>query len=179
MIMTKDIIQEGNPTLNKLCDKVQFPLSEENRKLANDIMEYVENSLDEVIATKYKLRPAVGLAAPQLDVPIQIFGIVIPAFEEGDEDFKKLFINPKIISHSEKMTYLSSGEGCLSVAEDITGFVRRYKKITIEAYDIEGNKFTMRLKDYKAIVFQHEYDHLFGTVFTSKITKDVSDCEAI
>lgn len=179
MIMTKDIIQEGHPTLNKIGTEVAFPLSKEDRDLANEIMEYINNSLDETMATKYQLRPAVGLAAPQLDKSLRMFGIVIPAYEEGADDFIKLFINPKIISHSEKMIYLSSGEGCLSVAEEVMGFVPRYKKVSIEAYDIDGNKFTLRLKDYESVVFQHEYDHLDGIVFTSKIITDVSNLEAI
>ncbi len=179
MILTKDIIQEGHPTLNKVAKVVEFPLSNHDKELANNIMQYIEMSMNESYVEKYNLRPAVGLAAPQVNESIRMMGIIIPAFEEGESDFARLFINPKIISHSEKMCYLSSGEGCLSVEESIVGLVPRYKKITIEAYDIHGKKFKLRLKDYHAIVFQHEYDHLEGIVFTQKVTKDVSNLEAI
>lgn len=179
MILTNDIIQDGHPTLNKVAEAVKFPLSEVDKKLAAEIMEYIKNSLDEESAKKFKLRPAVGLAAPQLNKSIRMMGIVIPSYEEDDKDFEMIFINPKIISHSENMCYLSTGEGCLSVSEDITGFVPRYKKVSIEAYDVEGKKFKMRLKNYHAIVFQHEYDHLEGIIFTQKITNDTSNLEKI
>lgn len=179
MILTKDIIQEGHPTLNMKAKELVFPLSKEDIKLASDIIEHIHNSLDEEIAKKYNLRPAVGLAAPQINKSIRMMGIVIPAMNENEEDFEYIFINPKIVSHSEQMCYLSTGEGCLSVDEDVTGFVPRYKKVTIEAYDVDGNKFTMRLKNYHAIVFQHEYDHLEGIIFTQKVTKDVKDLEAL
>ncbi len=179
MIKSTDIIQEGHPTLNLVAKEVSFPLSKELKQLANEIMEHIHNSLNEEIAKKYNLRPAVGLAAPQVNKSIRMMGIVIPAMNENEEDFEYIFINPKIISHSEKMCYLSSGEGCLSVDEDITGFVPRFKKITVEAYDVEGNKFKMRLKNYHAVVFQHEFDHLEGIIFTQKVTTDVKDLEAL
>ncbi len=179
MILTIDIIQEGHPTLNKIANEVSFPLTNEHKLLAKEIMEYIKNSIQESTAKKYNLRPAVGLAAPQVNHSIRMMGIFIPAFEEGEEDFEHLFINPRIISHSEQMCYLSSGEGCLSVDEEVTGFVPRYKKVRVEAYDINGNKFELKLKNYEAIVFQHEYDHLEGIVFTQKTITDVSNLEAI
>lgn len=179
MILGKDIIQEGSETLYEIAKEISFPLNEENMKTANEIMEYLKNSQDEEISEKYKLRAGVGLAAPQIDKSIRMFGIFLPALEEGDKDLIQIFINPKIISHSEQMCYLSSGEGCLSVDDSITGFVPRYKRISIEAYDIDGNKFEMRLSNLKAIVFQHEFDHLNGIIFTSKVTKDVQHLEAL
>lgn len=179
MILTKDIIQEGHKTLSLVAKEVEIPLSDEHKKLGQDIMEYIKNSLNETTAKELNLRPAVGLAAPQINKSIRMMGILIPAMDESEKNFENLFINPKIISHSEKMCYLSTGEGCLSVDEDTVGFVPRFQKISIEAYDINGKKFRMRLKNYPAIVFQHEFDHLEGIIFTQKITEDVSNLEAI
>lgn len=82
------------------------------------------------------------------------------------------FFNPKIISHSVEKAYLVSGEGCLSVDEDIPGYVPRYARITVEAYDEEGKKLRLRLKEYAAIVFQHEIDHLNGILFYDHIDKE-------
>ena len=62
-----DIIREGHPTLRARAEKIAFPLSDEDLKLAHDLMEFLENSQDEKIAKKYKLRAGVGLAAPQVD----------------------------------------------------------------------------------------------------------------
>ncbi len=179
MILNKDIIQDGHKTLRQIAKDVVLPLNAEVIKVANDIMEYLENSQDEELSEKYKLRAGVGLAAPQINKSIRMFGIFLPSFEENQDDFKKIFINPKIISHSEQMCYLSAGEGCLSVDEDISGFVPRYKRITIEAYDLLGEKFTLRLSGFEAIVFQHEFDHLNGILFTDKVTTDVHNLEAL
>ncbi len=179
MILNKDIIQDGHSTLKQVAKEITLPLNPEIVQIANDIMEYLENSQDDELAEKYQLRAGVGLAAPQINQSIRMFGIFLPSYDDESEDFKKIFINPKIISHSEQMCYLSAGEGCLSVDEAITGFVPRYKRIAIEAYDLQGEKFKLRLSGFQAIVFQHEFDHLNGILFTDKITKDVQGLEAL
>ena len=81
-------------------------------------------------------------------------------------------INPKIVSHSVEKTYLASGEGCLSVDRDVEGYVPRYARITIKAFDLEGNEFKKRLKGLAAIAFQHELDHLNGVMFYDHIDKN-------
>ncbi len=174
MITGKDIIQDGHKTLALKAEEINFPLNSELLKLSHDLIEYLENSLDDELAKKFNLRPGVGLAAPQVNKSVRMFAIFIPS-EDESEDFKHIFINPKIISHSEQMTYLGSGEGCLSVNEKITGKVPRYKKITIEAYNIKGEKFVMKLKNFEATVFQHEFDHLNGILFTEKITENLEN----
>ncbi len=177
MITMKNIIQDGHPTLRKKAVEVAFPLSKEIETICNEMVEYLVNSQDEELAQKYQLRAGVGLAAPQINHSIRIFAIYLP-YEEG-ESFKHIFINPKIISHTEKQQYLSTGEGCLSVDDEISGFVPRYKSITIEAYNMQGEKFKMRLNNYEAIIFQHEFDHLNGILFTDKVTTDVEHLEKI
>ena len=77
-------------------------------------------------------------------------------------------INPKVLSYSDELTYLPSGEGCLSVDREVKGLVHRHKRITFKALVLENNKLiekTIKLKDYIAVVFQHEYDHLQGYLF--------------
>ena len=84
-------------------------------------------------------------------------------------------INPKIISYSEELTYLDSGEGCLSVDRETHGYVHRHKRITVETYlydEGELIKVRLRLKGYVAVVFQHEFDHLNGILFVDRIDKD-------
>ena len=70
------------------------------------------------------------------------------------------------------MAYLQGGEGCLSVDEQIDGYVVRYARITIRAYDMDGNELKLRLKGYPAIVLQHEIDHLNGIMFYDHINQD-------
>lgn len=69
------------------------------------------------------------------------------------------------------MTYLDQGEGCLSVDRPVPGFVPRYERIKVKAYDINGEEVVLRLKGYVSIVFQHEMDHLNGIMFYDHIDK--------
>ncbi|RNF40732.1 peptide deformylase [Planococcus salinus] len=167
MIRMKDIIREGHPTLRKRSEEVQFPLSQEDRKLGEDLLEYVINSQDEEMAQKYDLRPGVGIAAPQINVPKRIFALHFD--ESTGENLSMIAVNPKIVSHSVEKAYLTSGEGCLSVDRSIPGYVPRYARVTVKAFNLEGEEFKMRLKGLPAIAFQHELDHLNGIMFFDHI----------
>jgi peptide deformylase len=175
MLLMKDIIQEGHPTLRKRAVEVVLPLSDEDFNTLKEIMELVVNSQNDELAEQYKLRPSVGLAAPQINVSKKMFCIVAP-----DEKTGKLYqlavVNPKIISYSVEQTYLESGEGCLSVDEEITGLVKRARRIKakVNLVDLETKEVTsgiIKLSGFPAIVFQHEYDHLLGVLFVDKISE--------
>ena len=78
-----------------------------------------------------------------------------------------------ILSSSVKKAYLETGEGCLSVPQDVKGYVYRYFKVTMKAYDVVSQKeVTLKLHGYPAIVFQHEYDHLDGVLYYERINKE-------
>lgn len=66
---------------------------------------------------------------------------------------------------------LGEGEGCLSVDREVPGYVVRHARITISYYDINGKKKKVRLKNYPAIVVQHEIDHLNGVMFYDHINQ--------
>lgn len=175
MLTYDNIIKENHLDIRKISEKVKLPLSSEDKEIILNMHEYLINGYDEEIANKYNIRPGVGLAAPQIDVLKQMF--VIVAYDEHDELHEYGVINPKIISHSEELTYLPQGEGCLSVDREVKGLIHRPKKITVEFdnYNFENNKVNhikMRLKGYIAVVFQHEYDHLSGKLFYDHINKD-------
>ncbi|MCG7342723.1 peptide deformylase [Sporosarcina sp. ACRSL] len=168
MILMDDIIREGHPTLRKIAEEVTFPLTDDERKLCNDLLEYIINSQDDELCERYGLRPGIGLAAPQVNVSKRIFALHIEE-EEGKKPLSFVAINPKIVSHSVEKTYLISGEGCLSVDRDVDGFVPRYARITVKAFDPDGKEYKMRLKGLPAIAFQHELDHLNGIMFYDHI----------
>lgn len=167
MIQMKDIVREGHPVLRKVATEVTFPLSDEDKKLCHDLLEYIITSQDDELSIQYGLRPGIGLAAPQVNITKRIFALHIA--EEGKKPLSIVAINPKIISHSVELTYLTSGEGCLSVDRDVEGFVPRYARITIKAFDQDGQEYKMRLKGLQAIAFQHELDHLNGIMFYDHI----------
>jgi peptide deformylase len=171
MILMEHIVREGHPALRTRAEELSFPLSVVDKELSEDLMGYVINSQDPEISEKLGLRPGIGLAAPQLNIPKRIFALHITDVDQEATSF--VAINPKIVSHSIEKTYLSSGEGCLSVDRDVEGYVPRYARITIKAYDPEGNEFKKRLKGLAAIAFQHELDHLNGVMFFDHIDKEV------
>ena len=172
MILMKDIIREGNPILEQKAEDVKLPVSEEDLNTLIEMMEYIYNSVDEEVGPKLELRPAVGLAAPQIGISKKM--IAISACDEKGRQYDFALINPKIISYSDELTYLKGGEGCLSVDREVSGLIHRPKRISFKALSLEDGKLvekTFKLKGYLAVVFQHEYDHLFGILFPQKINK--------
>lgn len=170
MITMKDIIKDGHPTLRKKAKEVSFPLSTEDKKTLNSLLEYVINSQNPELEKQYGLRPGVGLAAPQINVSKRMFAVHV--YDEKGKLYSYALCNPKIISHSVEKAYLASGEGCLSVDRDIPGYVFRSARITVKAYDENGEVVKLRLKGLPAIVFQHEIDHLDGMMFYDHINKE-------
>ncbi|AYC29102.1 peptide deformylase [Paenisporosarcina cavernae] len=168
MILMKDIIREGHPTLREKAKEVVLPLSDEDKQLAHDLLEYVVNSQDDELAEKYDIRPGIGIAAPQINVSKRMFALHI---EEEDGDVSFVAINPKIVSHSVEKTYLASGEGCLSVDREVPGYVPRYARVTVTGFYPTGEAFKMRLDGLTAIAFQHELDHLNGVMFYDRINE--------
>ena len=108
-----------------------------------------------------------GLAFPQLGMLKRII-IVVYEYEEGKFE-NYVIINPKIISHSEEMVALETGEGCLSVNREVEGHVARFARIRITGYDMDGNKISIRAREDLAVAFQHEVDHLNGILFYDRI----------
>ena len=169
MITMDDIIRDGHPTLREVAEDITFPLDEELKTLASDMIEFLKNSQDAETAEKYDLRPGMGLAAVQLGILKRYF-VVVHEYTPGKFN-NYILINPKIISNSLEKIYVDNGEGCLSVNRETVGIVPRYARVTLEAYDINGNKFIVRGREELAIAFQHEMDHLNGIIFTDKIDK--------
>ena len=172
MILMKDIIREGNPLLREKSVDVKLPLSNEDEEILISMIEYIDNSIDEEIAEKYGLRAAVGIAAPQIGILKKMIVIYLTD-EQGMEHFYPL-VNPKIISYSDEQIYLPGGEGCLSVDREVVGLIHRARRVTVDTqiYDVETRELKhviLKLKNYPALVFQHEYDHLVGVLFPDRI----------
>ena len=163
----KDILDEKDKRLREKSSDVTFPLKEDDKKTINDIIELLTNSQIPELAEKYDLRPGMGLAAIQLGIKKRYF-VVVHEYDEGKFD-NYVIINPKIISTSEEMIYVGEGEGCLSINREVCGIVPRHARITLEAYDMDGNKIKVRGREELAIAFQHEIDHLNGILFTDHI----------
>lgn len=170
IILMDDIIREGDPILRTVTEPVSIPPTEEDREEMAAMMQFLKNSQDPELSKKYKLRAGVGLSANQIGLNKRMFAALL-SDDEGNDREVALF-NPKIVSHSTAMTYLPESEGCLSVDRAIQGFVPRYEKVQIKAYDAEGKELKLRFKGYEAIVMQHELDHLDGIMFYDRINKE-------
>lgn len=156
MITMKDIVREGNKALHQPTQDLTMPPSEEDKEILTCMMNFLKNSQDIDLAEKYKLRPGVGLSANQIGLNKRMF--VAYLTDEKGMKHEYTLINPKIISHSVSMIYLSPSEGCLSVDRDLKGFVPRYERV--------------KVKGYASIVIQHEIDHLNGIMFYERMNKE-------
>jgi peptide deformylase len=168
-ITMKDIVREGAKILRKVTSPVNLPPNEEDVQELACMLQYLKNSQDEEVAQRYKLRPGVGLSANQIGLDKAMFAAYFT--DETGEEHEYMLINPKIVSHSVAMIYLEAGEGCLSVDRPVKGYVPRYEKVKVKAYDPQGNEVLLSLKGYGSIVFQHEIDHLNGIMFYDHINK--------
>lgn len=169
MITMDNIVREGHPVLRQVTEDVTLPLTEEDKETLQEMLQFLKNSQDEKIAKKYKLRAGVGLAAPQINVSKRMCAIYLT--DKNDKLHEYMLVNPKIISHSVQMAYLPYGEGCLSVDRNVPGYVPRYARIKVRAYDIDGKEIKLSLKGFPAIALQHEIDHLNGIMFYDHINQ--------
>lgn len=170
MFKQSDILDyKKSKILRQKSKEVTFPLNEEDKELINNMIMYLRISQDEEYAKKNDIRAGMGLSAVQLGILKRYFVI---SYKNDDGTFLEYkVVNPKIVSHSEEEIYVEEGEGCLSVNEYVEGIVPRYARVTIEYYDLDGNKKEVRVREEIAVAFQHEIDHLNGIIFTDKIDK--------
>ena len=138
----------GDPVLRKKCKDITPDYPE------------LKTLIDNMFETMYDAH-GIGLAAPQIGLEIRLFVIDIrPLAEDEDyldiadklKDFKKVFINARILEESGKEWKFN--EGCLSIP-DVREDVSRKETILIEYLDEN---------------FQHEYDHIEGILFTDKLS---------
>ncbi len=168
-INKQTVLKDDNPILRQKSSDVTFPISQSNKDLMNKMKTYLKESNIEEVAQEKDLAPAVGIAAPQIGVNLNMFALI----EEDEEGNTKVeeYINPKIRKKSKELAFIPSGEGCLSVEEKQEGYVYRNYKIEVEYFDLDQKPHKETLTGFKAVAFQHEYDHLNGILYTDHINK--------
>lgn len=141
------------------------------RKISKDIDEDYEG-LDLIINNMFETMndsDGVGLAAPQIGKSIRLFIVDASPLAEDEpelENFKKIFVNARIISQEGEEWEFN--EGCLSIPT-IREDVKRQPVINIQYYDENFVFHDERYDGTKARIIQHEYDHLDGIMFTDKV----------
>lgn len=126
-----------------------------------EVNDEIRQLVDDMAKTMYGA-PGIGLAATQVDRHLQI--IVIDTSKEQNDLL--VLINPNIVAKSGLQEY---EEGCLSVP-GVYETVTRAEKITVEALDRYGKKFTLKADQLLAVCIQHEIDHLLGKVFVEYLS---------
>ena len=168
--MKLKIVKDSNPIMRQKSEPVPLPLSEEDKKTLDNMLEYLKLSQDEDYAKKHNIRAGVGIAAIQIGLLKRMFCIY---YEKEDGIVQYQLVNPKIVEYSVKKCALSNGEGCLSVDGEHPGLSHRYYKIKMAAYDALTNQdIVITARGFDAIVLQHEYDHLDGKFFYDRIDKN-------
>ncbi len=155
--MTLPIYLYGHPILRKKATEIDKDYPELD-KLIKDMFETMQKA------------DGIGLAAPQVGKSIRL--IVIDASslkDEGSElqDFKRVYINPKLTNNTDET--ITAEEGCLSVP-GVRENVQRYTDIKLDYFDQNFEEKTENLKGFKAIIVQHEIDHLNGKLFVDRIS---------
>ena len=160
-----EILQAGDPILRQ----VSFAIPINKIKTAE-----IKKTITQLKSAIDSQADAAAISAVQIGKPIRLFVIAKKIFgidinnPERNKDKKDLiFINPKIVKTSKTKQLLE--EGCLSVRY-VYGKVLRPEKVTIEAHDENGKKFSRGFSGLLAQVVQHENDHLNGILFTDKAT---------
>lgn len=140
---SKDVDLNNSLILRQLIDRLKITLTEEQ---------------------------GVGIAAPQVGINRNLF-LFVRVDKEGEP--VEVAINPRIVNHPEQ-TVCFEGDGCLSIP-GISGNSVRYPWIDVEYINEQGKRVKERLEGYSrldnfvAVIFQHEYDHLQGVLFTDKL----------
>lgn len=136
-------------------------------KRINVFDEKLEKLADEMFDIMYRT-DGVGLSAPQVGMNVQMM-VYNPEGERG-KGKEIVLVNPRISKYANKRYVYT--EGCLSFPQ-IEADVERPVSVRIEAQNIKGKKFSIHLKEFQARIFQHEYDHLQGTLFFQRMTPEV------
>jgi len=125
-------------------------------KIDDNIHQLAEKMTDIMLKNK-----GIGLAAPQVGVPLRLFIISL----DGTRQALKVYINPTVTPTGELD---SMDEGCLSVPGVYTK-IRRYKKCKVTATDLNGNEFTEEAQGLYARALQHESDHIGGMTIADRM----------
>ena len=165
--MKLKIVKDNNPIMKKKSLPVSLPLSDEDKRTLDDMLEYLKLSQDEEYAKKHNIKAGIGLAAIQIGLLKRMFVVY---YGEGEDLVQYQLVNPKIIEYSFKKCALKNGEGCLSVDGEHPGYAHRYYKIKVAAFDALTNQdVIITARGFDAIVLQHEHDHLDGLFFYDRI----------
>jgi len=150
------IARMGHPVLLQRAEKVPDPTAPDISRLVADM---IETMLD---------APGIGLAAPQIHVPLRLFVLHLPAERSGAEPVAPFaVINPELELLGEETVL--RWEGCLSIP-GLRAAVPRHVRVRYSGVDTDGAPVGGEVDGLHANVVQHEYDHLDGILYPMRVT---------
>jgi peptide deformylase len=150
------IARMGHPVLTQVAAPVDDPGAPEIRRLVADMIETMIDA------------PGVGLAAPQVHVPLRLFVFHLPAGRADAQAVPpSVVINPVLDFYDEERVL--RWEGCLSIP-GLRAAVPRRVRIRYTGVDCEGRPVGGEVDGFHANVVQHEYDHLDGILYPMRVT---------
>ncbi|MBX6321775.1 MAG: peptide deformylase [Rhodospirillaceae bacterium] len=151
------IARMGHPVLSRPAAPVPDPTAAEIRRLIADMLDTLEDA------------GGIGLAAPQVHVPLRVVVFFVPATRAGDGEAVPLtvLVNPEVeaIGEDKEVAY----EGCLSVP-GLTGPVPRFRAVRYSGWTQAGERVAREAHGFHARVVQHETDHLDGILYPMRMT---------
>jgi peptide deformylase len=129
----------------------------------------LQTLMDDMVETM-RQAPGVGLAAPQVGVPLRVIVVEYKEDEADEEKPPKLYTlaNPEITHFSEELEL--GTEGCLSIP-GFVGDVERSTAVTVKGFNRRGQPVRIKADGWLARIFQHELDHLDGVLFIDRAAK--------
>jgi len=153
------LVKQNHIALHSIAEEV--PLEDITSPKIQKILKDMRTALDGYDVGGFN---GVAIAAPQIGAGLRIFLVHSTSKKKEERDLLPdlIAINPRIVKLSKRRRIV--GEGCLSVPNHY-GAVSRATHATIRAYDERGNPYERGAKGLLAQIFQHEVDHLDGTLF--------------
>jgi len=152
----RDMAPYGDPVLRTKAAAIDAFATDELRELIDDMY---DTCADE---------GGVGLAAPQIGVGLRLFVVDCPENPEVPDTPRQKWvaINPEVVATQGTV---DSEEGCLSLP-GINGVVKRAKRVTMRAFDVDGEPFEVEAGGLLSRCIQHEVDHLNGILFIDRLS---------
>ncbi|ORJ59841.1 peptide deformylase [Geothermobacter hydrogeniphilus] len=156
----RDILLYPDPRLKMVCDTV--PEGQDLGPLIQDLLD-----------TMYEAGHSVGVAAPQIGVPLRVVVVDVSGSKLGRKNNHGclVMVNPEILEREGSMTMR---EGCMSVP-DYTGNVTRAEEVLVQFHDRGGTGRVIRAGGFEAVAIQHEIDHLDGYLFLDRVSSLKTD----
>ncbi|KZV57302.1 polypeptide deformylase [Dorcoceras hygrometricum] len=163
-----DIVKAGDPVLHEPAQEVRVEEIKSER---------IQRIVDDMVMAMRKA-PGVGLAAPQIGIPLRVIVledtkeyIGYAPKEETEKQDRRPFdllvvINPKLEKKGNKTALFF--EGCLSV-DGFRAVVNRHLEVEVTGYDRDGQQIKVNASGWQARIFQHECDHLDGTLYVDRM----------